>query len=230
MSASLTDDARHKHELVRRHLLDAMRDRLGPRDRLPSERELAERLGVSRPTVRRALDQMAAEGRVHRVHGAGTFVADQPARRGAPLSPHARVLVAQTTTAGAARSWKLGISPAEPIWHLERLRFAEDGDPMCVESVFIVRALAPRLLDHPLDADLHDELAEHYAVDLVRAEQSITATVLDVPAARLLDVAPLSPALVIERISWDQHDRRVELAQSLCRGDRYSYSAPISAL
>ena len=67
-----------KHESVRGYLLAAMRDELAPNDRLPSEREIADRLGVSRPTVRRALDQLAAEGRVHRVQGSGTFVAEPP--------------------------------------------------------------------------------------------------------------------------------------------------------
>jgi GntR family transcriptional regulator, N-acetylglucosamine utilization regulator len=205
--------AMRKHERVRRYLIDALGHELGAEDRLPSERSLAERLGVSRPTVRRALEQMAAEGRVQRVHGSGTFVAQAPIRA---CEPSARLLAAREAVAGASRSWRLGVGPREPVWHVERLRLVDDV-PMCVESIAIVKALAPALLDHSLEASLPDLLAEHCGIDLVRTEQSITATVLEAPTAELLDVPPQSPALLVERVSWDQHDRRVELAQSLFR-------------
>jgi GntR family transcriptional regulator len=205
-----------KHEQVRSYLIDALSHELGARDRLPSERALAEQLGVSRPTVRRALDQLAAEGRLQRVQGSGTFAAQPPSRaREAP----ARLLAAREAVAGAARSWRLGISPREPVWHVDRLHFAGEV-PMCLESIAIVTALAPALLDHPLEGSLPDVLAEHYGIDLVRAEQSISATVLEAPTADLLGVPPFSPALLVERVSWDQHGRRVELTQSLLRGDR----------
>jgi GntR family transcriptional regulator len=205
-----------KHEQVRRYLIDALSHELGARDRLPSERALAQQLGVSRPTVRRALDQLAAEGRLRRVHGSGTFARQPPARA---REPSARVLAAREALAGASRSWRLGVSPREPVWHVERLRLA-DEEPICVESIAIVRALAPALLDYPLEGSLSDVLAEHYGIDVVGAEQSIGATVLEAPTAELLDVPPLSPALLVEHVSWDQHGRRVELTQSLFRGDR----------
>jgi GntR family transcriptional regulator len=208
--------AMRKHEHVRRYLLDALSRELGAEDRLPSERELAERLGVSRPTVRRALEQMAAEGRVHRVHGSGTFVSRAPAHG---PEPSARVLGAREAIAGASRSWRLGVSPAEPVWHVERLGLADDV-PMCVESIWIVKALTPGLLDHLLEARLPDVLAERYGIELVRAEQSITASVVEAPAAELLEVPSLSAALCVERVSWDEQGRRVALAQSVYRGDR----------
>jgi GntR family transcriptional regulator len=67
---------------------------------------------------------------------------------------------------------------------------------------------------------LHDLLAAHYDIVIVRAEESVTATVLDAPTAELLEVPPLSPALAIERVSVDQNGRRIEVGRSLCRGDR----------
>jgi GntR family transcriptional regulator len=212
-----------KHEQVRRYLIDALSHDLGERDRLPSERTLAQRLGVSRPTVRRALDELAAEGRLQRVQGSGTFATQPPTRA---REPSARLLAAREALAGASRSWRLGVSPREPVWHLERLRLADDA-PLCVESIAIVKALAPALLDHSLEASPSDVLAEHYGIDLVRAEQSITATVLEAPTAELLDVPELSPALLVERVSWDQHGRRVELRQSLFRGDRSAFAVTL---
>jgi GntR family transcriptional regulator len=207
----------HKHESVRGYLLEAMRDELGPRGRLPSERQIAEQLGVSRPTVRRALDGMAAEGRVRRIQGSGTFVTEPPTR---DLHQHtAQLLGAKEAVAGAGRSWQLGVGPAETLWDIRRLRLADDV-PMSMESTYLVKSLAPNLLDHRLDTSLHDLLAAHYDIVIVRAEESVTATVLDAPTAELLEVPPLSPALAIERVSVDRIGRRIEVVRSLCRGDR----------
>jgi GntR family transcriptional regulator len=208
------DRARLKHESVRRHLLAAMRDELDPGGKLPSERELAERLGVSRPTVRRALEQLAVEGRVHRVHGSGTFAAPAPPRADGPGA--LRLLAAEAVLAGAEPAARLGVSPGEPLWRVERLRVV-DGVPVSLEVTHVVRACAPRLLDHPLDGPLH----ERYDVAIVRVRQRVTATVLEPSAAQALEAPPLSPALAIERVASDGGGRRVELAECLCRGDRY---------
>jgi GntR family transcriptional regulator, N-acetylglucosamine utilization regulator len=226
--------SRHKHEVVRAYLLEAMRHRLTPNDQLPTERELAEELGVSRSTVRRALEQMSAEGRVHRVQGAGTFVTERPIRKGATLtsfsedmrvrglSPGARLLRADETVAGADLGWRLSVSPAEPLLNIERLRLADDA-PMCLENVYFVKRFAPDLLSWDLETSLYDLLAERYRIVVDRAEQWVTATVLDPGDARHLQVPPLSAALRVERVTFDQQGRRVELARSLYRGDRYAF-------
>ena len=229
---------RRKHEIVREHLLGLMEERLGPHDRLPTERELSETLDVSRLTVRRALEQLTSEGRVYRIQGSGTFVAEPPIRksdtltsfsedmRARGLTPSARLLVAEETIAGAVQSWKLGISPGEPLIHIVRLRLADDV-PMCLEDVHVVRSHAPDLLDHPLDGSLYDTLASVYGVAIARAEQNVTATVLDEGDARHLAVPALTPALEVERVTYDEQGRCVELARSLYRGDRYSFQATL---
>ena len=75
-----------KNEAVKEFLVRQIESALGPHDRLPTERELAERFGISRMTVRRALDRLELEGRVYRVQGAGTFVA--PYVRHQDVRPH----------------------------------------------------------------------------------------------------------------------------------------------
>jgi GntR family transcriptional regulator len=223
-----------KHETVRAYILDAMHERLAPNDKLPTERELADELGLSRQTVRRALEQLSAEGLVYRVQGAGTFVAERTIRKGTTLTsfsedmrvrglePGARLLRSEEVLAGAELGWRLGISPAEPLLNVERLRLA-DQVPICLENVYVVKRYAPDLLSRDLERSLYDLLIEHYRIAIDRAEQWVTATVLDAADARLLEVPPLSAALRVERVVFDQHGRRVEFARSLYRGDRYSF-------
>lgn len=232
----MSDDVPRKHQVVGEYLQREIRERLGPHDRLPTERELAEKLDVSRLTVRRALQQLTEEGLVYRIQGAGTFVAEPAIRKGDALTsfsedmrarglvPSARLLVAEEVDAGARRSFRLGVSPGEPLLHLVRLRLA-DRVPICLEDVYLVRRLAPDLLagGADLEGSLYELLSSRYRLTIDRAEQSVTATVLDRADAERLGVAPLSPALQVDRLTSDQKGRPVELTRSLYRGDRYSF-------
>jgi GntR family transcriptional regulator len=223
-----------KHELLRTHLGRLIDHQLAPHDQLPTERDLAQEFGVSRMTVRQALERLKNERRVYRVQGAGTFVAppainksieltsfsDDMRRRG--LQPGSRLRVAESVPAGAETGFALGLSPSTPVAHLERVRTA-DGVPMCVEHAYLPEAFVPGLLDQPLDNSLYDLLRDRYRISLVRAEQSIRATVLDQATAALLEVPAFSPALLVERTGYDQRDRPVERAISTYRGDRYAY-------
>lgn len=234
-------DVQHKHEAVRSHVLGLIRDGLAPKDRLPTERELSETLGVSRLTIRRALSQLAEEGLVYRVQGAGTFVASPTIRKGESLTsftedmkarglkPSAFLLLAEETVAGAYQSWNLEVSPGEPLFHLRRLRLADDV-PMCLEDVHIVRKVAPDLLDQPLEGSLYDLLSTTYQVHVDRVVQSVNVTVLDASDARELAVPALAPAFSVERVTYDRKGRSIELAKSLYRGDRYSFDRTLRRL
>jgi GntR family transcriptional regulator len=223
-----------KNERVREHLLELIRSGLGPHDRLPTERELAEQFDVTRMTVRRALDRLELEKKVYRVQGAGTFVAEPPITktvlltsfsedmRSRGLTPASRILVAESVPAGAGIGGDLGISPADPVVHLERIRLA-DGLPMCLENVHLPAALVPGLLEQSLGGSLYELLDRHFRIHIQEAEQTIESTVVDPREAELLCVPPFSPALLVERTSSDQRGRRVERAKSIYRADRYSF-------
>jgi GntR family transcriptional regulator len=224
-----------KHELLRSHLQQLIERELAPHERLPTERDLAQEFGVSRMTVRQALERLENERLVYRVRGAGTFVARPPItksieltsfsddmrRRG--LQPGSHLRTAESVPAGAAVGFALGLSPSQEVVHLERVRTA-DGVPMCVEHSYL---FVPGLLDQPLDGSLYDLLRDRYHIRLVRAEQSIRATVLDQDTAALLEVPAFSPALLVERTTYDQRDRPVERAISTYRGDRYAFEIEV---
>ncbi|MGP7959249.1 GntR family transcriptional regulator [Sanguibacter sp. A247] len=222
--------------MVRAHL-ETLLTEAEPHTRLPTERDLAAELDVSRPTVRQALAHLEVDGLVYRVQGAGTFVADPRITKSIELTsfsedmrsrglvPGSRMIVGQTLDAGPRVGPALGISPASDVIHLERVRTA-DGSPVCHEDVWLPGWLGAELVEEVMGASLYEALLRR-GVSVVRAEQTIAATVLDPRTAELLDAPPHSAALHVTRTSYDVRGRAVEHAVTTYRGDRYDYSLTI---
>jgi GntR family transcriptional regulator len=224
-----------KSEQVREHIVGLIETELRAHDRLPTERDLAHDLAVSRLTVRRVLDRLENEGRVYRVQGAGTFVSElriakslelssfSEDMRGRGLTPGSELIGVVEIPAGARLGFELGISPSEPVVHVARVRTA-DGVPMCIEHSYLPASLVPGLVKSPLTGSLYETLSTVFRLRLERAEQTIRSTVLEPSDAGLLGVPAFSPALAVERTCYDARGRAVERAESLYRGDRYAYT------
>jgi GntR family transcriptional regulator len=223
-----------KSAQLREHVLHLIEGDLGPRDQLPTERELAESFSLSRLTVRRVLDRLVAEGRVYRVQGAGTFVSEprfaksleltsfSEDMRQRGLKPGSRVLTSSEMQAGARIGYKLGLSPGDPVYRITRVRTANDV-PICLETSYLPARLVPGLLGQSLAGSLYELLSVAFHIDLERAEQEIRCTVLDSYDAALLEVPSFSPAFTVERTGFDARGRPVEHTEAVYRGDRYSY-------
>jgi GntR family transcriptional regulator len=220
--------------MLRAHLLGLIEAGLKPHDKMPTERELAESFGVTRLTVRRALDQLGHEGRVYRTQGAGTFVSEPRIAKAMELTSfsddmRARGLVPGSLLAGIAEipagadiGAHLGISPRDHVAHIHRVRTA-NGEPMCIEHTYIPTSLAPSLATREIGGSLYELMSDVYHLRAEKAEQSIHATVLDPEMARRLGVAEFSPAFKVLRVAFDARNRRIEYAESTYRADRYSY-------
>ena len=220
--------------------LEARIAQLHPGDRFPSERELEQEYGVSRITVRQALQQLVLAGKLERIQGRGTFVArpkveqglvltsfsEEMRRRG--LTPGSRTLANQHIPADAELAARLAIAEGAPVIMLTRLRLA-NGEPMALETVYISAERFPLLAEADLtDRSLYAWLAEHYGIELTHGEQTIEAVVLTPQEARLFGLPPGLPAFRQVRLSYDQFDRPVELVRSLYRGDRYKLFTPLT--
>lgn len=215
---------------------------LKPGDRVPSERELTERYGVSRMTARQALVELETQGCLVRAQGKGTFVAtpkfEQPLamltsftedmrRRG--LEAGARVLSAGEMPAGRRVAQALSIVETAPVYRMERLRLA-GGEPMALETSHLDASRFPGLLEHDVERrSLYAILREVYGTHLVRATQSLEAVPADSLQAEILHVRDGTPLMLMERISRDQHDRPVEMVRSYYRGDRYRFVTELLA-
>ena len=205
-------------------------------DRLPSERELCERFGVSRMTARQALKELERAGLVFSRVGKGTFVSgpkiDQQLRsltgftheigsRGA--RPSSIVLSAQIIPASEQLSNMLKIMQAAEVVELSRLRLSNEL-PLCIEVAHIPHYLCPDILKNDFShASLYEVFERDYGQRLVRAEQIMEAS-LAVPREleTLQMVAPAS-VLRIERLTYNQQDVLVEYVTSTYRGDRYKF-------
>jgi GntR family transcriptional regulator len=224
---------------VRKHLEEEISQNLEPHRRLPGEREFAQVLGVNRLTVRRALDQLEREGLIYRVQGAGTFVSaprisksfeftsfsqDMRVRNMQAGSLSTEILL---ETAGAEVGYALNISPSTPVVHIHRIRTA-DAVPICLEDSYLPEALVPGLEAGIKGESLYQDLAQRYNLRPERADQSIMATVLDEFSAASLLVPAFSPAFHVRRTAFEARGRAIEYAESLYRGDRYSYNLSIS--
>jgi GntR family transcriptional regulator len=212
--------------------------KLSPGTLLPNERELAARFGVSRMTVRQAMQTLNSAGLVTAVRGHGTFVADphitkQPTMssftqdmRARNLRPGARLLSAREMTAGPVIGRDLEIDEEAHVIRLERLRIA-DTTPMCIEVTYLPSALLPGLLELDLTMSLYELLFTRYRVRLTHSDAYISAVALTRAQADLLAVKPRSPALLVRVLGQDHRRRMIERTETTYRADRFDFRISI---
>ncbi|MDQ1714634.1 MAG: GntR family transcriptional regulator, N-acetylglucosamine utilization regulator [Frankiaceae bacterium] len=206
---------------------------------IPSERELSDRHGLSRMTVRQAVDSLVAEGRLYRVAGRGTFVSRPKMELQVRLASftedmRTRGMQSGSTTIALERvvatphlARELEITVGETVVRIERLRFADDI-PMALEVVYLPERVVPTLQQSDLaGTSLYLLLAEKYGVVLTWGEQSIEAGSADATTAGLLQISTGGVVLRMRRHSYSD-DVRVEYAQSMYRADRYKLWVPLT--
>lgn len=203
-------------------------------DALPSEREIASMLDISRVTVRKALSELVEDGVLTQKRGSGTFVTGGNPRveqrlsrltsftedmlaRG--LKPSVKWLQKIVAAPSPKEAMVLGLSTGERVLRLRRLRLADD-QPMALEQAVVPARLLPA--PGAVDSSLYAAL-EAAGVRPVRALQRLSAESLNAEDAAALSVPAGSPALYIERIAYLADGRPVEFTKSHYRGDTYDF-------
>jgi GntR family transcriptional regulator len=221
-----------KQSETRERVLDLI-DGLAVGDAIPSERQLSSDLGVSRLTVRAALDQLVREGLLVRRRGSGTFVSEPKIaqeltmtsftedmrRRG--MVPASRTLDLRIVPAGAHLGRLLRVSPSEAVVVITRLRLA-DRETMAIETLHVRESLIPGLTAADLEQrSFYELLEERYGVVIASGTQTIEPTVTNEDESAALGVPLHSPAFLFERTTQTRAGEVVEYVRSIYRGDRY---------
>jgi len=226
-----------KHQQLREILLDFI-DAAEPEAPIPSERDLATQYGVARMTVRQAVESLVADGRLFKVAGKGTFVAqpkvDQQARltsfgeemtrRG--MKPSTTVLTYGRVEATAHLARQLSVKPGTPLVYLKRLRDA-DGTPMCIERSWLPDALVPGLADEGPPESVYATLSLRFGLLPDWGEDVIQAALADAEVAELLGVRPGSAVLTFHRHSY-AGQVLVTYSEASYRADRYQLWVPLA--
>jgi len=200
-----------------------------PGEIIPSETELAVRFNVSQGTVRKAVDEMAAENLLVRRQGKGTFVASHDDPRAffrflrlaavhGEIGPARSIpLECWRAKAGQEAARVFGIKLADPIIIVRRL-LEFSGKPVVLDEIYLPGDTFSGLTLDELKASqgsLYSLFESRFGVRMVRAQERLRAVAADRTSAEILQVAEGSPLLSVERISFSYGDRPVEWRRGL---------------
>jgi GntR family transcriptional regulator, N-acetylglucosamine utilization regulator len=224
------------YQQLHRALRQAIKDnRLAGDSALPPERDIAAELGVSRITVRKALDALVEEGLVRRRQGAGTFVAARVEKSFSMLSSFSEDMASRgrrvrsdwlRRAVGAVtpeEAMVLGVSPGSLVLRFHRIRYADDV-AMALEYSSVPAHYLP---SKDAVADSLYAALEATGSRPVRALQRLRAVSFTQEQAKLLRIEAGEPGLLIERRGFLDDGRAVEYTQSYYRGDSYDFVAEL---
>jgi GntR family transcriptional regulator len=205
-----------------------------PGELLPSEFEIADDLGVSQGTVRKALDELETEKFVVRRQGKGTYVARHDEARilfqffklvpdtGKSEYPDSRIIGVRVAPADRRAAAALDLSANARVVRIERVRTL--ARRVCiVERILLPRVLFPGIEKRDLPNNLYELYRSDFRVTVVRASEKLKAVAATGRAAKHLGVAAGAPLLAIDRTAFALDGRPVEWRLSLCSTDRLHY-------
>jgi DNA-binding GntR family transcriptional regulator len=207
--------------------------------RLENETDLADRLGLSRPTMRRAIEYLVSRGLVVRKRGLGTRVVQTKVTRDVELTslyddlfktgrdPSTRVTSFSTEAAPDELAAKLGIAPGTQVYVFERLRFA-GGEPLALMRNHVPADLLPLSEDNLETQGLYN-LFRANGIALRFARQAIGARTATAAEARALGENRRAPLLTMQRSAYDDQGRAVEHGNHLYRASRYSFDLTLTS-
>jgi DNA-binding GntR family transcriptional regulator len=215
-------------------------EQLTPGDRLDNEIDLSERFGVSRPTVRQAIQALVQKGLVVRQRGVGTIVANRRINRPVALTslyddlwaaerqPTTKVLDIEERIADFDTAEKLGIDAGDPVLWLERLRFAEGRPLALMHNTIPLEVLVEPLTREALESDGLYRLLRAQGVRFHTANQIVGARTATKLEASLLECPRSATMLVMFRTAWDPTGRTIEFGSHSYLASRYSFQISLS--
>jgi GntR family transcriptional regulator len=209
---------------------------------LPNEATLAQNFGVSKITVRQALQELASMGYVRREQGRGTFISKPKLDKGPReltsfteemrqhrLRASSRVISTGIVKADVRLAERLDLRVGHSVFVLKRLRLAND-EPMGIQTTHLPVALVPGLTAEQVkNGSLYEVLATRYGLAPHKARETYFSVSADPATAALLDIDADAAVFAVERVTLLANGRPFEFAQSIMRGDRYSIILDLTA-
>jgi GntR family transcriptional regulator len=243
MNRKLSGNGRAKplYQLVDDHLRGLIDSgQLVPGDLVSPEPQLARELGVSQGTVKKAIDNLVKERRLYRHQGKGTYVSaidfnnslfrftTYGGAGGKPARIHKETTERHLEPGSSDICKKMDVPAGTDLLYIERVAYVE-GEPVMVEYSRWRADLVPGL-DHEeihIPDLLYALIVEKYRIPVVRAEETLMAAGADPKTARILDITPGAPVLVLKRVTYTSNNMIIEVRTSKGRADKFSYNTEI---
>jgi GntR family transcriptional regulator len=226
------------YDRIQRNLSDLIIEgRLVEGQVIPPEHELADLYGVSRLTVRRALDELVRQHWLVRKQGVGTFVAAPRVVSIAPgkfsfteemraigRKPASRLLHNRIVAADAGIAAHLKLDAGQPVFEIKRVRLADDI-PILLENSYLSQARFPALENEPSleTGSLYKFLFNRYQVNITGMDQTLKPALLTAEQAAHLDAQPGSPSIISEIVAFEDHGEPVEVSWSIASGEKCEF-------
>jgi GntR family transcriptional regulator len=222
-----------------RHEISARLAR-GETYQLPSENDLAEQHGISRATVRHALDELERDGWIYRQKGVGSFavvrrfeqdltalVSATEAMRQRGWSLVSKVLSLEQMPAAPHMASALELPAGAAVYALCRLRVVEDA-PLSVQTAYLPAALCPKLEEADVTSSLYRLLESRYSLRLSTGREVLRARGASLHEAQLLEIREGTPVMYAERTTYAVSGIPVEYLEAVWRGDRYDFTVTLT--
>ncbi|MGO4587326.1 GntR family transcriptional regulator [Paenarthrobacter sp. 2TAF44] len=238
MSSNATP-ATPKYYLLKTELLASIAGEQ-PGTLIPTERALAEKYKTSRTTVRQAISELVAEGKLGRIQGHGTFVAppkithvrqltsfsDDAKNQG--LRPDSQLLSLATAKADIDVAAHMGLDDGAVVTRLERIRLI-DGEPLAHEIAYLPGKLPRFKANLEKAGSLYTALADMYGIHISDVEDTVETALAGPEDVRLLGIEMGAPLLVVHRLARDAAGVPVEWTRSTFRGDRFRFVSRVKS-
>ena len=207
---------------------------------IPTERALAEKYKTSRTTVRQAISELVAEGKLGRIQGHGTFVAPPKIThvrqltsfsddaRSQGLRPDSQLLSLAMAKADIDVAAHLGLDDGAVVTRLERIRLI-DGEPLAHEIAYLPGKLPRFKANLEKAGSLYAALADMYGIHISDVEDTVETALAGPEEVRLLGIEMGAPLLVVHRLARDAAGVSVEWTRSTFRGDRFRFVSRVKS-
>jgi GntR family transcriptional regulator len=207
---------------------------------LPSENEMAALQGITRATVRRALDILERDGWIYREKGKGSFAAvrrvehdltqlvsttEDMVKRGWALQT--RLISQEQISAPPRVAQALELPEGAPCYRLCRLRIV-NGEPISIQIPYLSAALCPGLEENDLTRSLYRLLETRYGLRLWTGHETLRARCAKSDEQELLEVPKCTPVMHMERVTYAVTGQAIEYLEAVWRGDRYDFKVSLS--